>query len=405
MTDGNDTKTDAGENADTGTPVTPPTTSDDAVSVRLTELKVNAAVITQIKDELGATSVDDLANLTEEDLLGVGMKKLPARRLLDALAPEPPAAPAQVSAMSLDTVLPTVPGDSSWLKDLKTGGALKVEESTIIAAIRSALAHKVGLYAIPQKLVDLMEKFTDESEDQVDPEFFKIRKQLTRRSYGDLFEAIPGLDGSYVTVARKKELFDRIDRELWPSIREFFAQLQGWQESWMKGAANPMMMMQAVVAAAGGGGGGVMPPGMMSPPDTSGVRDYADAVADATNRVFKGVGVQISAALAFEATEIRESLTNKRLPALTGAVNRDQMLRQLDAAVSATYPRLERNLIQFVLGVLQARELPDGQESVQYFGALYMLGSQIPWDTLNVSSSDTGLTGIGGGRVPRRGNG
>lgn len=364
------------------------------VQEKLLGLGVEETLITKIKDEFGVEKVEDLASLTEADLTRVGMKLIPARKLVAALTPLAPVATAPtgaISAMSFD-VLPTVPSDASWLESLKAGGVLKVDQSTVISAIRAALAHRAGLYTIPDSLSKLMEKFADANEDQVDPEFYKIRKQMTRRSYAEIFAAIEGFDGTYVTEARKQLLFERIDKHLWPAIIEFYAQLKSWQEAWMQGSANPAMMMNAFFTMAGGGG--VMPPGMLQPPDTGVLRDQADALADAVNRVFAGTGVQISAALAYDASKIKETLENPRLPALIGVANREQMLRQMGVAVSATYPRMETNLTRFVLSVLQAKDQPAGNEELQFFGSLFMLGSQIPWDQLG----GTRPTGIGGGR-------
>ncbi|MFH1030533.1 MAG: hypothetical protein V1770_04710 [bacterium] len=377
----------------------------DKVVEKLEELKVSGDVIQKIKADLGVESVEDLNVLTEADLTGIGMKKVPARNLVATLKPSAPpvdvsaASANAVSAVSFDAILPAVPSDASWLEALRTGGVLKVEQSTVISAIRAALAHHAGLFTIPDALVGLMEKFADQNEDQVDPEFFKLRKQMTRRSYAEIFEAIDGLDGAYVTEARKKQLLQRLDQYLWPAILAFYAQLKNWQEAWMQGVANPAMVMSAMMAASGGLGG-ALPPGMMQPPDTGSLRDYADALADAVNKVFAGTGVQIVAALAYDATKIKETLSNPRLPALIGAANRDQMLRQLGVAVSATYPRLETNLTRFVLAIMQVKDLPAGNEELQYFGTLFMLGSQIPWDQLTGGNParDGKIAGIGGRR-------
>jgi len=367
-------------------------TEEKVVSVdeKLRGLGVPADVIGKIKTELGAETVEDLVNLKEVDLVNVGMKTLTARKLIASLKPDTTVSASTV--VSFDAILPSVPSDASWLEALRTGGVLKVDQSTVISAIRAALAHRAGLFTIPDGLVGLMEKFADENEEQVDAEYFKLRKQLTRRSYAEIFEAIDGLDGSYVTEARKKQLLQRVDQHLWPAITTFYGQLKSWQEAWMQGAANPAMMMGAIMAASGGVN--VMPPGMMQPPDTGVLRDHADAVADAVNKVFAGTGVQIAAALAYDATRIKETLENTRLPALTGAANRDQMLRQLGVAVSATYPRLETNLTRFVLAVMRVKDQPAGNEELQYFSALFMLGSQIPWDQLGGSSAKR-PTGIG----------
>lgn len=382
----------------------------DPLTAKLHELGVPADVIEKIKTDLGATTEDDLLGLTEQDLVDCGMKKLPARKLLTLFAPIKPvvadatvsAATNTVSVASFDAVLPIVPTDASWLEALKTGGVLKIDQSTVISAIRAALAHRANFFVIPGRLVELMEEFADKNEEQVDPEFFRLRKDMTRKSYAEIFEAIDGLDGNYVTEGRKKELFKRIDQNLWPAILGFYNQLKSWQEAWMQGAANPALMMNTMMMMTSGGMG-AMPPGMMQPPDTGILRDYADAVADAVNKVFAGTGVQIAAALAYDASKIKETLSNPRLPSLIGVANRDQMLRQLGVAVSATYPRLEQNLTRFVLAIMQVKDQPAGNEELQYFGTLFMLGSQIPWDQLSEIASDEKLTGIGGGkRTPSR---
>lgn len=379
----------------------------DPVFAKLKSLGLDDDVITKVKDELGAEDEADLTGLTEADLVGVGVKKLKARQVVAALAPSTPApstpaepAASNAVAVSFDSVLPSVPTDASWLEALRTGGVLKVDQSTVISAIRAALAHRAGLFGITDSLVRLMEEFADQNDEQVDAEFFKLRKQMTRRSYSEIFEAIDGLDGNYVTDSRKKQLFSRIDQHLWPSIITFYDQLRSWQEAWMQGAANPAIMMNAIMGAVGGGM--AMPPGMIQPPDTGTLRDHADAVADSVNKVFAGTGVQIAAALAYDASKIKESLENPRLPILTGCANRDQMLKKLGVAVSATYPRLETNLTRFVLAIMRVKDQAAGNEELQYFGALFMLGSQIPWDQLGGTSTSSrrpaGVTGIGGSR-------
>lgn len=160
----------------------------------------------------------------------------------------------------------------------------------------------------------------------------------------------------------------------------------------MQGASNPALIMAAMMGNTGAGVG--MPPGMMAPPETGGLRDYADAVADAVNRVFAGTGRHVASALAYDASQIKKSMEDPRLPSLIGAANRDQMLKKLGVSVNATYPRLETNLTRFVLSTLQAKDVPAGNEEYQYFGTLYMLGSQIPWDQLGVNTG--GYSGVGG---------
>jgi hypothetical protein len=401
------TDTSATTNADTGTTAALPAAAPaiDPITARLLELKVEPAIIAKIM-ELGAESVEDLSEIKVEDLTAFGMKPIPAKKLVAAFKASMPAAPV-VSApgafapVSFDYILPSVPSEDSWLAALKVGGVLKVDESTVISAVRAALAERVGLFSALDRIVERMEEFAESSEEQVDASFFKIREEMTRRNYGDLFNAVPGFTGKYVTEARKKVFFQKVDKIFWPAIIGFNQQLASWMDTWNKGSANPAAALNAIAAMVGGGGVGMMPPGMMAPPETGMLRDSADAVADAVNKVFAGVGTQISAAVGFEASKIRTMLQDGKLAALTGFPNRDQMIKQLGLAVPATYPRLETNLTRFVLGVLQVKNQPDGPAGNQYFGGLYMLGGQIQWDQLTNDgsrSSSRPLSGIGGDR-------
>ena len=381
--------------------VAPPVPSidpTDSVAAKLAELGVTDASVIDAVKRLGAETVDDLANLKEGDLVDIGVPVLKARKLIGAMAPTPTIADtATMGAMAFEGILPEVPDDGAWLDALRTGGVLKVGTSSVISAIRAALASRVGLYEVPDRLATLMEEQADSLEEQVDPEFFNIVQQVTQRNYADIFAGVPGLTGKFVTVARKNQLFARMDDRLWPAIMGFDAQLKAYMEAWTQGAANPMMIMAQMFA--GGAGGGVMPPSLMAPPPTDGLRDQASAVNDAINSVFAGMGVQIAAALAYDATRVRKTLEIERLPVLIGAANKEQMLKKLGIAVDATYPRLERFLTSFVLGTIKLDEQPAGQPEQQYINALYMLGMQIPWDQLGSSSGGRRkVTGIAGDR-------
>lgn len=394
------------EGAHAATPATPPApeptpavpaVSADPVLAKLKEFGIDDTAATTLKEQLGITSVDEMNLLTEKDLVDAGIKPIPARKLLASLVPATPAADAAAISATFD-LLPRVPDDGPWLESLRTGGVLKVDQSTVIAGVRAALAKRVGLFEVPKKLVAAMEQFAKSVDEPVDREYYKLRQQLTRRTYGDIFEALEGMDGNYVTDSRRQELFDRINDVLWPAMTSFYEQLGAWQQSWMQGATSMPMILATLAGTRGGAG---LPPGMLQPPDTSGLRDQADAVNDALNKVFAGDGIQIATAVAYDATQIKKSLENSRLPQMIGAANRDQMLKQLGVAVSATYPRLEVNITQFVLSVLQLKDQPAGNEELQYLGALYVLGSQIAWGDLGVHGGNATLTGIGGRRNNR----
>ena len=122
----------------------------------------------------------------------------------------------------------------------------------------------------------------------------------------------------------------------------------------------------------------------MQAPDTGILHDAADGFNDTINKVFAGTRMPIATALAYEAGQIVKALENPALPGYIGAVNREQMLRMLGVDVSATYPRMEVNLIKYVMSVLKIKDMSSGPEEQQFFVALAMLGNSIPWDQLGM---------------------
>ncbi|MBO4855231.1 hypothetical protein J6X15_01135 [Candidatus Saccharibacteria bacterium] len=368
------------------------------VHAKLSEYGVDEAMIAKITDDLGATTIDDLASLEVSDLTGIGMKVAPARRLVNNLksAAKPTTTPAVAAAETraiqsqFEALLPSIPTDESWLNALKTGGVLKVDESSYIAAIRAALADRAGLYGIPAALSGAMEKYADETDEQVDPMFYTLRKSLTRRAYGDIFAAIDGLDGSFVTETRRKEFLSRVRNTLWPAIAESYRALDGWYQTWRASFSDPSMLIAAIGGGFSGGAAGMS---MITPPDTAALHDAGDTLVDSINRVFRGTGVQIAAAMAYDANTIRNTLEDPRLPSMIGVKNREMMLKKIGANVSSNYVRLEQNLVKYVLGFAKHDTITSDVE-VNYFVALWQLGSQINWSELGgASAGTTGLTG------------
>jgi len=373
----------------------------DPISEKLFAFGLVDAQISNIRG-LGVATVEDLSNLVESDLTALSIPPIKARKIIAAFKVAPVVAAAApvstpVAAVNFDNVLPSMPSEESWFNSLRTEGVLRPAPSTAIAAIRAALAEKFDFYNITKKILAAMESYVDETEDQVPPEYWTIRKQLTRKSYGDLFEAIDGLDGNFVTEARKKDLLSKINDTVWPAIISFNESLASWQESWIQGSNNPGMMMN-MMAMMTGGAGGVLPPGVMAPPDCGVLRDAAESVNTSVNRALKGSGVQIAAALAFEANQIKLILENTRIPLMCGVPNREMLLKKLGVSVPATYPRMEQNLTRFVSSIFEIPNVAAGNEELRYFSSLYMLGNQIPWSEFTrgpAFHSNDRPTGIG----------
>ncbi len=382
------------------TTATPITASE--VRSKLAEYGANKTTIDKIVDELGVEDVDDLASLEVNDFTNAGMKLAKAKRLVKDLQSTAKSAAVQAVAAAetrairsqFEGLLPVVPNDESWLDALKSGGVLKVDESSYIAAIRAALADKAGLYDVPEALARAMEKYADETEEQVDPTFYTLRKSLTRRAYGDIFAAIDGLDGTFITEKRRREFLSRVRDTLWPAIAESYSVLDGWDKAWRGSFSDPSMLVAAI--SGGLSGSAVAGMSMIAPPDTGQLHDAGDTLINAINSIFRGTGVQVAAAMAYDANTIRNTLEDPRLPAMVGVKNRELMLKKIGASVSSNYVRLEQNLVKYVLGFAKHDAVTSDVE-VNYFEALYQLGTQINWNELDGARGNcigvTSLTG------------
>ncbi|MFZ2205102.1 MAG: hypothetical protein WAV23_00725 [Minisyncoccia bacterium] len=290
-------------------------------------------------------------------------------------------------AMQALAILPVAPDDVSFLEMLKTGGVLKVETTEVISAVKAALANRIGLYRLPEKILIKMEEFANKQEEPCTEVFYKMQKLLTEKKYGDVLAAI-GVPGSYVSEGRKKDFFTKLDAKFWVALDSFNKELVTWQQTWMNGAANPGLMMMAMTASHVGG---TLPPGMMSPPDTTPLRSSAEEVVNEINRIFAGPGIPIARALAYDATRIMGILKDPTLPAQVGSSNKEQMLKELGVNVGADLVRTEQGVTRFTLAIMSLPKVAADAE-LAYFSALIQLGATIPWDKL------TNTTGAGIGK-------
>lgn len=342
--------------------------------------------------EPGAEAIDALRNeeYTPFSELQQALGQVPVARLRKAVAEHLRARPAAsatgtapLNTVALDTslgILPSVPDDASLLAQLKAATGLKVSQATVVLAARAALADRCGFFQLPLLLIERMEQHAESLEEPVGEDFFKLRKLISQRNYAEIYEGMPGVDGTFVSQKRRDAFLRRLDSLLWPALLSFHQQLKAWGESWQQGTLNPTATMALIFA---GAGKNTLPPGMLQPPPTDALRDAADTVNVQINKVFAGVGVPVAMALGYDALKIKEVLENPALPAQVGAANRDQMLRLLNVAVTPDYTRLEENLVRYLLAVMGYPSIAVDAE-LGFLTALTMLGGQIPWDRLTV---------------------
>jgi hypothetical protein len=287
-------------------------------------------------------------------------------------------------------ILPPVPDDTSFVEQLKVGGILKVGITEIVSAIKAALADRVKFYDLPAILKDRMETTAETLEEPCSADYYELRKLVLKRSYSEILTALNIEGSSFITEGGKTKFLDRLEDTLWGSVFGFQQTLTAWNKSWMDTAGNPGALAAAIASAVGGSG---MPPGMMQPPETAHLRDSAETVIIAINRVFAGHGIPLSRALAYEAQKIKEVLENPKLPMLVGAENRDRMLEMLGVDVAGDYVRLERNLVQYVVAIMEYPKTTQDSSEVIYLNAMLQLGSSIPWDKL--LNKDSGQHSVG----------
>ncbi len=329
--------------------------------------------------------LSNVAAVSDEDIkTALAEFKIPSGKLnahLSKLRGEKPVEEKKetVSATTSSlSILPTVPDDQSFLELLKTGGVLKVGTTEVLSAIKAALAQKVGLYKLPEKILEKMETFAISQEEPCGEAFYAMQKLVTEKKYGDVLSAI-GVSGTYISESRKKDFFVRLEAKLWPALNDFQKRLVAWQQAWMNGMSNPGMFMAAMAAQQSGG---MMPPGMMAPPDTAELQAAAEEVINEINRVFAGPGIPVARALAYDATRIMGILDNKDLPAQTGSANKDQMIKDLGVSVGADIVKTEQSLTRYALAIMSLSKVSAGNDELVYLSAMIQLGSTIPWDKL-----------------------
>jgi hypothetical protein len=349
----------------------------------LKQVGFDKAQIEKLEKE-GVESADDMGMLSDDEVQKItGCNVITAKKAVAAFAPAPAENGISPSYDAIQSVLPQLPDESSFLEMLKTGGVLKIDTTNVIAAMRAAIASNIGLYDLPAILIAKMEEFAETQEEPLGEQFFVLQRQLTQRRYGDVLSAL-GVAGNFVSERRKKLTLEKLNSLLWPALASFNNQLKNFVEVWTKGAANPAILLAPLMQQQGSQI--VLPPGMGQPPDTAVLHDEAEAVINTINKVFAGPGIPVSRALAYEAIQIREVLEDANLPSTVGAVTKDQMLKMLGVNVGADFVRLEQNITRFALAIMKLSKVESGNTELVYINAMFTLGASIPWDKLRGNS-------------------
>lgn len=357
-------------------------------------------------DELGVETVSDLSAVTALELGELGIKTVKARRLLEDLQKAAEAMPnanggagvnQQLTGQSAGTLLTVIPADEAWLSNMKAGGILKVGSDVYIAATRAAIASKAGIYDVPKVLVGAMEEYALQNDEPVADTFYALSRQLTQRSYGELFAAIPGVNGNFVSDKRKKELVTRVEKHVWPAVGATWRVLSNWHRAWVASVSGPAAFGMLV-----GQNNACGPMPSMTPPDTAVLRNAADDLRNAINAALAGTGKVVASAMAYDFMQIKRVLSDQSLPATIGAANREQMFKKLGLAVSSNLIDAEANITNYVINFARVGQQVGGIE-VYFYDQLYQLGLSIDWSQLGIVADTTpsqpGFESIAGNRL------
>lgn len=363
------------------------------------EAKANE-VLEKAKAE-GLASSDDAKLLTEAEWIGYGVPKIQARKLTAELTkPAAPAAPPIAAVTGVMTsVLPTVPDDGDFLKQLQVGGTLKMQPADVIAAVRVTFAQRYGLFDIDERIVSAMEARAEEMEEPYPQVYYDIRKALSRKAHAEVLQALE-VPGTIVSERNKKAFLGRL-AGIWDVLADFQDRIDAWQGAWQTKMSNPGVLFSGIAAMMSGGAAAGAASGLVDAPDTAPVLDAATSVIDNLNRMFAGAGIPVARALAADAVQLRQLFEKPEIVMATGAATREEMIKKLGLAVTADTVRSEKSVTQYVLSVLKLPDCPVNQLPM-YIVALKELGANVPWDSLRAGrASDGAARSPGFGTAPR----
>jgi hypothetical protein len=353
---------------------TPVPEATDPVSDRLTELGVEPDVITKIKEDLGAKSVDDLAGLTETDLVDAGMKRLPARKLLKALAPVAIPTAAAIASMRAPTTASTVrlqeppTSASSWLSSLCAIRPQIIQPLTVLTGIKAAMADVYGYFQLPRKMMRMLREASDSIGEGVPDLYFELQSLTQARRYGALVAWMQG-KGSACTVAERNRFLQRMHEKFWDATDSFCNEL----EAWRKGRRDSLDIGEQMAAAM---------TGEMQIYDATQVRTAALALGDSINRVFSGTGVYAATALALDNERLQEVLAQLDFRQF-GVQSREKLLADLECAVPAEMVSAENTIAKFAWNAMSLRDTAaGGMDEQRFLIELAAIGTGRQWNTV-----------------------
>lgn len=344
--------------------------SANSVIERLTELGVSTDKIGLIQEHL-VDGVEDLPHITVEQLIdktGVGMKPGPAGRLVAALAaPKTATVVASATGTAATPVvrLEDAPQSTNWLSALCAIQPQRIQPVTVVTGIKASMADSYGYFELPKKMMQMLQVAADAVGEGVPDLYFELQNLRQSTRYGALVSWMKG-KGSACTIPERHRFLARMQERFWDALEVFYLELEGWRT-----ARRDSQDVGEAIAQGLAGEGQIY--------DTSQVQSAALALGDTINRTFSGTGVYAATALALDNDKLQKVLAEMDFRQF-GVTSREQLLQQLDCAVSAEMMAAETTITRFVWNAMTVKDrATGGMDEQRFLIELASIGNSRPW--------------------------
>jgi len=273
-------------------------------------------------------------------------------------------------------VLAPITADANVLDQLAVPGALKkgTSEAEVVCAVASAIADKSALFSAIDVLLAESDKYFAGLHEQVPPEYWNIDNLRLQHKNAEVLATLgvenqAGRKIMYVSERDRQDFLGRMSK-LWTQLISFQGKVHDWVEAKRK-AENQV-------------GFAAFTRGRAAPvvyPSSDVLRNAAEAVAEIINQVLLGKGMRSAMVMLQRAEEINKVLADPSVPALVGAKDTEDMLKnKLQISLTNEDKQNQKNVCLYVFNVMCLAPFnPGTEEEATQIEALNQLGSEIDW--------------------------
>lgn len=366
----------------------------DVVTTRLVTKQLVAS-----SDDASAEALASAAAIPDSDLLEAfpeiprGNLRLAIHKMRESSVPAPVAPAPIVSATATGAaqrmqtpVLPLVPGDDVLSDRLRAGGISKVEPEHVVALVRAVCADDAGLFELPKKIYDLIQKRLRSINEPASGELLRLRKLVNRRKFSSIIDAMSDVDDIAINEEDRRELLKSARETLIPGLWNYMRGLLIWRREALAAAQMSAMPMFNQFTSGAVDPGLIALVGASSSINTAPVVDGVAEVNDTVNKTFRGLGVLAAISLLEQVRHATELMSNESLRTLMGVTTQEEALRLLGVNVGINDQRDERELARFTIAAMNLPRVDSGSE-MAYIGQMIASGAQVNWTRFGVNTN------------------